>query len=94
MRSEGDKRGSYKKKLLIPGWAGALTTEELVYIKGSLFSDRRFRAQWGFKRGTGRLSKEKIRIAAMDDAQEPPKGIEFGVRKPYPATTKKRKHQR
>lgn len=54
-----------KKKLLIPGWAGELNEEELKYIKGKLFADRHLRAKWGFKRGTGRLSEEKIKLVAL-----------------------------
>ena len=65
MLNERDKR-----KLLIPGWAGELNAEELAYIKGRLFSDRRLRAYWGFKRGMGRLSEEKIRIVAMDSVHD------------------------
>ncbi len=65
----------YRKKLLIPGWAGELDSVELAYIKKRLFADRRLRAKWGFKRGTGRLSEEKIKMVAMhgvEDLQEYP----------------------
>ena len=55
----------YKKKLLIPGWAGELDKEELSYIKKKLFTNRPLRARWTFKRGTGRLSGEKICHVAM-----------------------------
>jgi len=54
-----------QQKLLIPGWAGELNEEELKYIKGKLFADRHLRAKWGFKRGTGRLSEEKIKLVAL-----------------------------
>ncbi len=62
-------------KLLIPGWAGDLDSEELGFIKARLRADRRLRATWGFKRGTGRLSEDKIRQVALfgkADHQEPP----------------------
>jgi len=55
----------YQKKLIYPGWAGELDRLELDYIRKSLMSDRRLRATWGFKRGTGRLSEEKIREVAL-----------------------------
>ncbi len=55
----------YRKKLLIPGWAGEQDSVELAYIKKRLLADRRLRAKWGFKKGTGRLSEEKIKIVAM-----------------------------
>ena len=52
-------------KLLEPGWAGEVSREELAHIKQKLFRDRRLRARWGFKRGTGRLSEEKIKLVAL-----------------------------
>ena len=65
----------YRERLLIPGWAGELDSTELAYIKKRLLADRRLRARWGFKRGTGRLSEERIKQAAMhgvDGLQEAP----------------------
>lgn len=73
--SDSILRDLYSNKLLEPGWAGELNDTELAYIKKSLFSDRRLRATWGFKRGTGRLSEEKIRKVALygtDGLQECP----------------------
>ncbi|NQT73567.1 MAG: hypothetical protein HQ553_12495 [Chloroflexi bacterium] len=55
----------YRKRLLIPGWAGELDSTELAYSKKELLADRRLRAKWGFKRGTGRLSEEKIKYVAL-----------------------------
>ncbi len=54
-----------KKKLLQPGWGGDLSKEELAYIKDKLMRDKRLRAKWGFKKGTGRLSEAKIRLVAL-----------------------------
>ena len=68
-----------KKKLPIPGWAGEVNPEELAYIKSTLFANRRLRAHWGFKRGTGRLSEEKIKTVALfgvDNLQDcPPESL-------------------
>ncbi len=55
----------YLNKLLEPGYAGEINDTELAYIKTKLFNDRRLRAKWGFVRGTGRLSEEKIRKVAL-----------------------------
>ncbi len=74
-KTDGGISEFYRKKLLMPGWAGELDSSELAYIKKRLLADRRLRAQWGFKRGTGRLSEEKIRHVAMygvDGLQECP----------------------
>ena len=71
-REDPDLLQFYKRNLLVPGWAGELDKEELAYVKEKLFRDRRLRAKWSFKRGTGRLSDEKIRHVAMsgvDDLQ-------------------------
>ena len=54
-----------RNSLLIPGWAGELKSVELAFVKQALFNDRRLRAKWGFKRGTGRLSEEKIKQVAL-----------------------------
>ncbi len=53
------------RKLLEPGWAGDLNSEELAFIKDKLKRDRRLRAKWGMGRGKGRLSEEKIKIVAL-----------------------------
>ncbi|NQT74668.1 MAG: hypothetical protein HQ553_18170 [Chloroflexi bacterium] len=72
-KTEGEISEFYQKRLIIPGWAGELDRDELAYIKKRLLADRRLRAKWGFKRGTGRLSEEKIKMVAIygvDDLQE------------------------
>ncbi len=56
----------YERKLLIPGWAGELSVDELVCIKSHLKADRRLRASWGMGRGTGKINDEKIRMVAID----------------------------
>ena len=65
----------YRKRLLTPGWAGELDKEELAYIKKKLFADRRLRAKWGFKRGTGRLSEEKIKYVALHGVDGPQEAL-------------------
>ncbi len=54
-----------RQKLLVPGYGGHISHEELAYIKAQLQCDRHLRARWGFKRGTGRLSDDNIRMVAM-----------------------------
>ena len=58
-----------KRKLLIPGWAGELSREELSYIKSKLKADRQLRAKWGMGRGKGRMSEAKIYQVAIDGAE-------------------------
>jgi len=55
----------YAKRLLIPGWAGKLVLTELRYIKEEIKKNGRLRAKWGFKKGTGKLSDEKIKLVAL-----------------------------
>ncbi len=63
MISERDKR-----KLLIPGYGGSLTKEELAYIKASLLASKPLRRIWHMtlrKRGS-RITEARIRKIAMD----------------------------
>jgi len=52
-------------RLLEPGWPGELASDELTFVKNSLNAERRLRTQWGFVRGTGRVSEAAIRSVAM-----------------------------
>lgn len=52
-------------RLLEPGWPGELAPDEIDFAKSSLKADRRLRTQWGFVRGTGRMSEDAIRSVAM-----------------------------
>ena len=71
------------QKLLQPGWAGDLSSEELAFIKSKLKADRRLRARWGLGRGTGRLNDEMIRKVAMDGVQNiASKGLRCHVQLP------------
>ena len=55
----------YRRKLLIPGWAGDLSPEELAFIKDALKKDRRLRSKWAMGRRHGRVNDNKIRKVAM-----------------------------
>ena len=56
----------YKKKLLIPGWAGELKPDELKYIKSQLRVSPSLKRRWGFKPSARRLSEKRIRAVAID----------------------------
>ena len=58
--------GFYKKKLLIPGWAGELDTVELVYIKSQLKQSPSLRRRWGFRPSAKRLPENRIRSVAIN----------------------------
>jgi len=53
-------------KLLQPGWAGELTSEELAFIKKYLNANCTLRAEWGMGREHGYVNDDKIRAVAMD----------------------------
>jgi len=63
MSQDPDNRLAHK--LLIPGWAGDLSPDELAFIKAELKKNRRLRATWGMGRGRGRINDEKIKAVAM-----------------------------
>ena len=55
-----------KRKLLIPGWAGELTMDEMRFIREKISGDKQLRREWCFRRGNGyRLSEDMIRHRAM-----------------------------
>jgi len=56
----------YKKKLLIPGWAGELDRVELNYIKSQLRQLPSLKRRWGFRPSAKRFSESRIRLIAMD----------------------------
>jgi len=56
----------YKKKLLIPGWAGELKRYELQYIKAELKKSPSLRVRWGFRRSAKRFSEKHIREVAKN----------------------------
>jgi hypothetical protein len=56
----------YENKLLQPGWAGELDPVELAYIKSQLKRSPTLKRRWGFKPSAKRLSKNRIRLVAMD----------------------------
>jgi hypothetical protein len=54
------------KKLLIPGWAGELSPDELTYIKSQLKQSPSLKRRWGFKPSAKRFSESRIRAVARD----------------------------
>lgn len=56
----------YKKKLLIPGWAGELDHVELDYIKSQLRRSPSLKRQWRFRPSARQLSESRIRAIARD----------------------------
>jgi len=56
----------YKKKLIVPGWAGELDAVELVYIKSQLRQSPSLKRRWGFRPTARRLSEKRIRTIAID----------------------------
>ncbi len=63
MPADGDTR------LLAPGWAGSLETDELGYIIGELRRDRALRFTWGFRPSRKRFPEVAVRRIA--DAGDP-----------------------
>ena len=56
----------YKANLLVPGWAGEITTYELAYIKSELKKSARLRRMWGFRPSSKRFSGKRIRDIAIN----------------------------
>jgi len=56
----------YKKKTLIPGWAGELSRDGLEYIKSHLRESPSLKWKWGFRPTAKRLSESRIRAVARD----------------------------
>jgi len=61
-------------KLLIPGWAGDLTPEDLALLKAVLKRKPALRRRWGFK--TSRFSDAEIRKVALEGVDDPQKSTE------------------
>jgi len=56
----------YKRKLLIPGWAGELSPDEFAYIKSQLRQSPSLKRRWGFRPTAKRLSESRIRAVARN----------------------------
>ena len=56
----------YEENLLIPEWAGELTTVELIYIRSALKKSPRLRRRWGFRRSAKCFSEKRIRDVARN----------------------------
>ncbi len=54
-----------RRKLLIPGWPGELTNEELEYIREALFRDKQLSFRWGFAPSQKTRSTAAILKVAM-----------------------------
>ncbi len=54
-----------KRKLLIPGWGGQLTDEELEYIREALFREKQLSFRWGFAPSQKTRSTAAILKVAM-----------------------------
>ena len=55
----------YRKKLLEPGWAGELSTDEFGYIKSQLRQSPSLKRHWGFRPSARRFNENHIRIVAQ-----------------------------
>ena len=56
----------YKKKLLVPGWAGQLDRVELAYVKSELMKSPCLKRRWGLKPSARRVSNKYIQVIARD----------------------------
>jgi len=56
----------YKRRLLEPGWAGELSSDELAHIKSELRKSPTLRRKWGFRPSLKRLSGDRIRAVARN----------------------------
>jgi len=56
----------YRKKLLVPGWAGELNPDEFAYIKSQLKQSPSLKRRWGFRPSAKRLSESRIRTVARN----------------------------
>ena len=63
---ETDMIASYEDRLLIPGWGGELTADEVRHIKFRLRQSVGLKMRWGFKRSAKRFSESHIRAVALD----------------------------
>lgn len=54
-----------KNKLIQPGWAGALTDEELEYLQKVLTQRPQVAELWGFRPGAKTLPEQAVRRVAM-----------------------------
>jgi hypothetical protein len=53
-------------KLLKPGWAGELSSEELALVRAQLRRSASLRRRWGFRPSARRLSESRIREIARE----------------------------
>jgi len=58
--------GSWRNRLLKPGWAGELSPDEFFYIKSELCQSPSLRRRWGFRPSAKRLSESRIREIARE----------------------------
>jgi len=58
------------ERLLLPGWAGQVTDEELEYIQESLYQDKQLSFRWGFAPSQKTRSTTAILKVAMWGDQE------------------------
>lgn len=54
-----------KNKLLQPGWAGALTDEEVDFLQRRLAEEPGIAIRWGFRPGMKTHSEQAVRRVAM-----------------------------
>ena len=59
------EKTGFPAKLLVPGYSGELTAEELKIIKTELQNRSKLRARWGFKDGE-RITNKKIQVKALE----------------------------
>jgi hypothetical protein len=67
--STGPGQGQLRHKLLIPGYAGHLEPEELVYILDHLARDPALAAWWGIPRRWRRIPEEVIKRVALSGSE-------------------------
>jgi hypothetical protein len=58
--------GSLRWKLLIPGWGGSLSDDELAFILEHLQEDLSLRLWWGMKPSWRRIPEEVVKRVAME----------------------------
>ncbi len=57
------------RKLLEPGWPGALSNSEMDYVKKRLHDSKRLRNKWGFGERDDSLSEKEIALVAAHGAE-------------------------
>ncbi len=62
-----------RRKLLIPGWPGEITNEELEYIREALFREKQLSFRWGFAPSQKTRSTAAIvKVAMWGDEEDRP----------------------